>query len=105
LAALTKAQNEVHWVQTASFPRYQAVYAFVVDGQIKYVGATTNLARRMAGYRRRQIAESLTRPVHHEIKRIIDSGNTVYVFAREITLGASIMTASDLTSCSALRPD
>lgn len=50
------------------FSRDAAVYAFVVDHEVRYVGAAEALARRLSGYRRRQINNSSKRKVHAELR-------------------------------------
>jgi hypothetical protein len=62
------------------FPREAAVYALAVKGDVRYIGAAERLARRMVGYRNRQIKNTSQRRVHQEMRKAL-AGGDVEIFA------------------------
>lgn len=58
------------------------LYAFVCDGEVKYVGKTTSaLAVRMAGYRAPSESQRTNQRNHRHIKELLASGVAVEIFA------------------------
>jgi hypothetical protein len=55
----------------AEVPAEPGIYAFVVEGQVRYIGKThTTLRGRMMNYQRRQRMQALSRPVHLAITEV-----------------------------------
>lgn len=66
----------------AVIPNAPGLYLFVANGRVQYVGsAQESLRRRMGSYRRRQIDEKSSRPVHRHLTEEIDRGQRVAVYA------------------------
>ncbi|MDQ3521522.1 MAG: GIY-YIG nuclease family protein [Gemmatimonadota bacterium] len=58
------------------------LYAFVCDGEVKYVGKTTRtLATRMAGYKRRGKTQTTNINNHRRIREFLAGGVAVEIFA------------------------
>lgn len=58
------------------------LYAFVCDGEVKYVGKTTRtLATRMAGYKRPGKTQTTNINNHRRIRKFLAGGVTVEIFA------------------------
>jgi hypothetical protein len=72
-------------IPVGSFSRGAAVYAFVIEGEVRYIGAAERLARRMTGYRNRQIKNTSQRRVHQEIRKVLAVGHELEIFALPIT--------------------
>jgi hypothetical protein len=63
------------------FTRDAAVYAFVVDKEVRYIGSAESLADRLRSYRRRQIRESSKRTVHTKIRKALSDAHEIEIFA------------------------
>lgn len=80
-----------HWVLEGGKLSYELarhssqkniLYAFICDGQVKYVGKTTQtLAARMAGYKTPSKSQTTNINNHMRIKQMLADGVTVEIFA------------------------
>lgn len=84
-------QHAGHWFMQNGKLGYELIrhsnqknilYAFVCDGQIKYVGKTTrSLSARMAGYKTPGRTQTTNINNHQQIKQLLAEGVTVEIFA------------------------
>ncbi|RWM05882.1 MAG: GIY-YIG nuclease family protein [Mesorhizobium sp.] len=66
---------------TPALPTSEGIYAFVAQGDVKYIGAAKNLHKRLSSYLRRQNKPTSTRPVHGLLQMELGNG-PVEVFVR-----------------------
>lgn len=62
--------------------RTPGIYAFVVEGQVRYIGKATSLQHRIRAYNRALIPETSRkfRKVHHAIQRVWTDSTTIDVW-------------------------
>lgn len=73
-----------------AIPAAAGIYMFATSGNVRYVGAATNLRGRMQSYERRQSTPVARRPVHPELAKALEGGGEIEVYALELDQSAQL---------------